>query len=169
MGACSSSDVLFWFAILAPVIVAEVFRSPMIDYRIVVLGAVAPLAEALLGRPNLLHTLLGAVGMLTIVMVATQGKRLLRRKLLGLPIGLMLHLVLDFTWAEQELLWWPGFGTDFPNHQVPAFDRPLGIGLTLEVVALVVGVWAARRYELTRAENRRRLFASGQLSREVLQ
>lgn len=141
----------------------------MVDYRLVALGALAPLAEAALGRPALLHTLVGSVGVLVIVMMATRGRRLLRRKLLGIPIGLMLHLVLDFTWAEQELLWWPAFGTAFPEHQIPAFERPLGIGLLLELLALGIGVWAARRYELTTAENWRRLATTGQLNRAVLQ
>ena len=40
--------MLLWFVVLAPVAVAEIFRSPMVDYRLVALGAVLPLAEAVL-------------------------------------------------------------------------------------------------------------------------
>jgi hypothetical protein len=161
--------VFLWFIVLSPIIVAEVFRSPMVDYRVVALGAAVPLLESLSGGPNLMHTLLGSVGVMTVVMLATQGRRLIRRRLLGIPIGLLLHLVLDGTWADQTLLWWPAFGRSFSDGQVPAFERSLLIGLALEAIAVGAGVWAARRYGLLDAENRRLLRSTGQLNREVLQ
>lgn len=160
--------MFLWFVILAPILVAEVFRSPMVDYRVVAFGAAFPLAEALTGGPFVLHTLLGVVSILAVVMAATQGRRLLRRRLLGVPIGLLIHLVLDGTWLDQALLWWPGFGTGFGDGQVPAFDRPLVVGLALEVLALVAGGWAWRRYDLADSANRTRLLTTGQLNREVL-
>ncbi len=49
--------MLLWFAVLALVLVAQVFDSPNLDYRLVVLGAVLPVAEGVLGGPWLLHTL----------------------------------------------------------------------------------------------------------------
>lgn len=160
--------MLLWFLVLAPVIVAEVFRSPMVDYRLVALGAVLPLAEALFAGPNVLHTLLAAVAVLTLVMLFTQHRRLVRRRLLGVPIGLFLHLVLDATWTDQTLLWWPGFGLSFGEGQVPELHRGLAVGLVLEVIAVAVGVWAVRRYELSDPTNRSRLFRTGQLDRHVL-
>ena len=160
--------MFLWFVVLAPVIVAEVFRSPMVDYRVVVFGATVPLLEAVTGGPSLAHTLLGTVGILTIVMLATQGRRLTRRRLLGVPIGLLLHLVLDGTWANSELLWWPGFGTSFGENQLPEFSRSLTVGIILELAALAVAVWAYRRYDLDRPENRSRLISTGQLNREEL-
>ncbi|MDA3041063.1 MAG: hypothetical protein O3C27_16340 [Actinomycetota bacterium] len=160
--------MFLWFLVVAPVIVAEVFRSPMVDYRVVALGAVLPLAEALLGGPSVFHTLLLPVVVLTVVMLATQRRRLVRRRLLGLPIGLLLHLVLDATWADRTLLWWPAFGGSFGEGQVPEVDRALAVGLGLEVIAVAIGVWAARRYELVDPRNRSRLVRSGQLDRHVL-
>ena len=157
-----------WFLIVAPVIVAEVFRSPMVDYRVVAFGAVLPLAEAVLGGPRVLHTLLLAVAVLTVVMLATQHRRLVRRRLLGVPIGLFLHLVLDATWADETLLWWPGFGGSFGEGQVPEVQRGLAVGLVLELLAVGVGVWAVRRYELLDPANRSRLVRTGQLDRQVL-
>jgi hypothetical protein len=159
--------VILWFAILAPVLVAEVFRSPMVDYRLVAFGALLPLVEVVTGA-NILHTLLGAAVIMTLVMLGTQRRRLVRRRLLGIPIGLFVHLVLDGSWTRSELFWWPGFGLDFGPSTLPEFDRPLAVGLTLELVALGVGWWAIRRYELGDAEKRRRLLTTGQLDRSVL-
>jgi hypothetical protein len=93
---------------------------------------------------------------------------LIRRRLLGVPIGLLLHLVLDGTWATSELLWWPGFGTSFGENQLPEFSRSLAVGIILELAALAAALWAYRRYDLDRPENRTRLISTGQLNREVL-
>ena len=160
--------MLIWFVALAPILVAEVFRSPMIDYRMVMLGAVLPLIEIFIGGPYVLHTLVGAVAALVIVMVATQGKRLRRRQLLGIPIGLFVHLILDGAWTQTELFWWPAFGLDFANSSIPELGRPLPVVLVLEAVGAVAGVWAWRRYGLGDPENRDRFRSSGQLDRKVL-
>lgn len=140
----------------------------MIDYRIVALGAAFPVLEGVAGGPSIGHSLLGAVGLLAVVMLATRGRRLLRRRLLGIPIGLLLHLVLDGTWTKQTLFLWPAFGSDFGSDQIPELARPLVIGVLLELLAIVAGAWAWRRYELGVAGNRARLVETGQLNREVL-
>lgn len=159
--------MLIWFLVLAPVSVAEVFRSPMIDYRLVALGAVLPLAEVLVGA-RFLHTLLGAVVVMTVVMLATQQRRLVRRRLLGIPIGMFVHLVLDGSWTRTELFWWPAFGSDFGVRTLPEFDRPLVVGVILEVIGVGVAWWAHRRYGLDDPTNLRRLLTTGQLDRSVL-
>lgn len=166
--AVACRAMLLWFAVLAPIVVAEVFRSPMVDYRLVALGAVLPLGEVVLGGPWLLHTLLGAVALLTVVMLTTVRRRLVRRRLLGVPIGLFLHLVLDATWTDRSLFWWPLFGADFPDDPVPELDRPVAVLVLLELLAVAIGVWAWRRYALDRSDNRRRLLATGHLDRQVL-
>lgn len=159
--------MLIWFLVLAPVLVAEVFRSPMIDYRLVALGAVLPLVEVFIGV-NVLHTLLGAVVMMAVVMLTTQKRRLLRRRLLGVPIGLFVHQVLDASWTRAELFWWPAFGLDFGPSTLPEFDRPLAIGLLLEILGIATAVWAYRRYDLADPNKRDRLIQTGQLDRSVL-
>ncbi len=160
--------MIFWFVIVAPVIVAEIFRSPMIDYRMVALGSLLPIADLLIGQAGVLHTLVGAVGSLALVMVATIGRRrLLRRKLLGIPIGLMLHLVIDFVWLNDRLLLWPAFGS-LEGQAVPVAERSMSLNLGLELIAVGVGVWAYRRYELDQPENMARLRATGQLPRSVM-
>ncbi|MFW2380709.1 MAG: hypothetical protein ACN4GZ_03040 [Acidimicrobiales bacterium] len=160
--------MFLWFVILAPVLVAEIFQSPMADYRVVAVGAALPLLEAVFGAPRYLHTMLFAMGLMAVVMLGTSKRRLVRRRLLGIPIGLLLHLVLDFTWADSQLLWWPAFGTDFSDDATAAFNRSLEVGLLLEVVAVAVGYWAYRRYELDNPENRDLLIRSGRLARSAM-
>jgi membrane-bound metal-dependent hydrolase YbcI (DUF457 family) len=139
----------------------------MIDYRFVAFGAVLPVGEAAFGRAMLFHTLLGAAIVLTIVMLATRGRRLVRRQWLGLPVGLLLHLVLDGTWTSKTLMWWPIFGFRFAD-PVPEFHRSPPVMILLEVIGIGAGVWAVRRYELNDRVNRDRFLHSGQLARGVV-
>jgi hypothetical protein len=160
--------MVLWFAVLAPVAVAEVFRSPLVDYRMVAAGALLPLVEVVAGRPLLLHTLFAPVAALTVVMVVTIRRRLVRRRLLGLPIGMLVHLVLDATWADATSFWWPAFGSPLDELAVPEVGRPIWVPVVLELVAVVVAVWAWRRYELRDEANRRLLLRTGHLARRVL-
>ncbi len=159
--------MLLWFVIVAPIIVAEVFRSPMVDYRYVALGAALPLVEVIGGRAIFLHSLLAPVVVLGLVMAATRNRRLLRRRLLGIPIGMFLHLVLDGTWTNAELFWWPAFGVDLSAQVLPELDRSLAFGLALEILAVVLGFVAWRRYGLDSNENRQLLWHQGHLARSV--
>ena len=154
--------MLLWFAGLGVAVVWLVFRSPAVDHRLVALGAVLPVGEVVLGGPRLLHTLLGAVVLLVLVMALTRS-RLRRRQLLGVPIGLFLHLVLDGVWSRTELFWWPLFGLDVGSDRLPELDRGLALMLAMEaagVIALVV-VW--RHFGLADAERRRRFVRTGRL------
>ncbi len=160
--------MFLWFVILAPILVAEVFRSPMVDYRMVALGAALPLLEVFAGGARVLHTLLGATVVMGLVMGATVGRRLVRRRWLGIPIGLFFHLLLDGTWTRASDFWWPAAGFEFRHDTLPEFDRPLVVGLLLEALAVGAGVWAWRRYELDDDDNRRFLVRTGQLARGVL-
>ncbi len=160
--------MVLWFVILAPVMVAEIFQSPMADYRVVAVGAALPLSEVVFGGPRYLHTMVVAMGLMAVVMLATSKRRLVRRRLLGIPIGLLLHLVLDFTWADSQLLWWPAFGTEFSETSTAAFNRSFEVGLLLDLAAVGVGYWAYRRYELDEPGNRELLIRSGRLARSAM-
>lgn len=159
--------MLLWFAVVAPVAVAEVFRSPMVDYRTVTLGAVLPLLDVVSGALFVLHTLLAPVAALGLVMGATVNQRLRRRRLLGLPIGMFLHQVLDGSWTSSELFWWPAFGWALDD-PVPESGRSWLVFAVLELAAVAVGVWAWRRYELADPDHRRHLVRTGHLARGVL-
>jgi inner membrane protein len=120
--------VLLWFAGGALVAVWQVFKDPAIDYRLVMAGAVAPdVVDAAFGGARLLHTLAFSVVLLCGVMLATRGRRGTRRRLLALPIGTFLHLVLDAMWARTEVFWWPAFGLDLPGDGLPSSDRPAAV------------------------------------------
>lgn len=158
--------MFLWFAVTAPILVAEVFRSPLVDYRLVAVGALLPLLEAVTGLFVGLHTLAGAVASLALVMAATSGRRLVRRRLLGLPIGLFCHLVLDGTWTRTRLFWWPAFG--LASQPAPEVGRSPLVWLVLEAAGLALAVVAWRRYGLASPDNRRLLAAQGHLARGVL-
>src|SRR5687767_3342682 len=104
--------MLLWYAGVSVLAVALVFRSRGVDYRLVALGSLLPLAvDGVIGARSLGHTLLFAVALLGAVMVATIGRsRLLRRRLLCLPIGVLCGLVLSGSFADAERFWWPALG-----------------------------------------------------------
>lgn len=158
--------MLIWFLVAAPFLVAEIFRSPMVDYRLVALGAVLPVIEVAIGRPFVLHTLVAPVLVMTATMAATVGRRLLRRRLLGVSIGLFLHLVLDATWSSAHLFWWPVFGLSFAGLEVPEASSP-GWRLVLELVGVALAFVAWRRYGLDDPAARDRLVRRGHLPAAV--
>ncbi len=156
--------MFFWFVTFAVLVVVAVFDSPAMDYRYVAVGAVLPVIEVVIGHPYIFHTLLGSVGALVIVAVATRGRRLAARRFVGLPIGLFLHLVADGTWSRSELFWWPFLGTSaFGAGDVPERAH-LTVSLGLEVVGIAAAVWVVRRFGLDRPEPRRRFVRSGRLA-----
>lgn len=158
--------MLIWFAVMSVVLTWAVFQSPALDYRLVALGAVLPVIEVPFGAGPL-HSLLAPTAVLTIVMLATRGRRLARRRWLGIPIGMYLHLVLDLSWTRSETFWWPALGVEFGEGR--AFELDSGIwSLVMEVVAVLVGVWAYGRFGLDDAGRRSRFLRTGQLDRSVM-
>lgn len=137
----------------------------MVDYRLVAFGAVLPVVELALPNASVLHTLLAPVVVLTVVMLTTIGRRLVRRRLLGIPIGMFFHLVLDGTWASASLFWWPAFGFSFAELAVPEASN-IGFRLLLEVVGLGIAYAAYRRYGLDDSDKLDRFLKSGRLATE---
>lgn len=159
----SAESVFLWFVFAAPFLVAEIFKSPMVDYRLVAAGAVLPLADVVVGHGTVLHTLLGPVAVLTVVMLATMGRRLVRRRLLGIPIGMFFHLVLDGTWTSSVLFWWPAFGRSLDGEPVPE-STSVGWRIVLELLGIGIAVMSVRRYGLDDRAARSRLYRTGHLS-----
>ncbi len=141
-----------------------VFDSPAVDYRFVAAGGVLPLLESLTGRPYVLHTLLGSVALMTLVMAATVGRRIVRRKLLGVPIGTFVFLVASTSWTRTELFWWPVAGLDeIGIGPVPEYDHPVAVLVVLELVGIGLLVWISRRFQLAKPTNRAELLRTGRL------
>ena len=160
--------MLLWFVGVSFAAVWLVFRSPALDYRLVMLGSVLPLGEVGLGRPFILHTLLASVVAMAVVMLLTRHRRLLRRRWISLVIGLMLHLALDGVWAVAEVFWWPFFGTTFADVPLPELDHGAGVTVLLEALGVLALVWCWRAFGLADPANRELLVRAGHLNRELV-
>ena len=100
--------MLLWFAATSFLTAWLVFRDPAFDYRLVIAGALLPdLVDVWFGGAGPLHSVVGSVALLVVVMVATIGHRSWRRHLIALPIGTFLHLVFDGAFSISEAFWWP--------------------------------------------------------------
>ncbi len=160
--------MLAWFVGCGVVVVACVFDSSGIDYRVVTAGSVLPLAENLTGSPWVLHTLAGSALALAAVMAATagRGRRLSRRRWIGLPIGTLVFLAASGSWSRTSLFWWPLAGGGGVGHgPAPELDRAPAVIITLELLGLAGLIWAARRFGLSDPGRRRALLRTGRLTR----
>lgn len=155
--------MFFWFLGSVVIAVWWVFRDPAFDYRLVVVGALLPLVDLAFGGARVLHSVTFAVALLVVLMLATPGRKPIRKMLLGLPIGLMLHLVFTGAWRNADVFWWPlgGFGFDDAPH--PVVERGWW-NLPLEAVGLAMCWWVVRRARLTDPERRAWFRRTGQLA-----
>ena len=164
----SDNTMLLWFAGMAFVVVWTVFKDTAIDYRLVMAGALLPdVVDAWSGGAWVVHSLACSVVLLVVVMLATRGRRLRRRRLLAVPIGTFCHLLLDAMWTRTETFWWPFFGWQFDGDGLPSFDRPVAVTAVLEVLGLAALVWAWSRFRLGESERRREFVRTGRLGRDL--
>lgn len=160
--------MLLWFVGMSFAAVWLVFRSPALDYRLVMLGSVLPLVDAALGGPRLAHTLLFSVVAMLGVMLLTRHRRLIRRRWISLVIGLMVHLVLDGVWTIAEVFWWPFFGFGFPDVALPELSHGVEVTVVLEALGVAALVWCWRAFALGDRANRDLLWRTGHLNRDVV-
>jgi hypothetical protein len=140
--------VALWFAGTAFLTVWLVFRDPAFDYRLLIVGALLPdLVDAFFGGSAILHSVLGSVVLLALVMAVTVGRRSLRRHLIALPIGTFLHLVFDGAFASSQAFWWPLAGGSVADQALPVVARGWW-NVLLELIGLGILVWAWRRFRL---------------------
>lgn len=139
-----------WFAGGAVVLVWGILRDPALDYRVLVAGALAPevVGVALLHG----HTLVVSAALLATVVVATRGRRDVRRRWLALPLGTFAHLVLDGVWGDTDLFWWPAFGWSLAGQRLPSLERGWVVLVAQEVAGLLALVWFARRLSVEERE-----------------
>jgi len=156
--------MLLWFVFGAIFGVWNVFQSPGLDFRLIAAGALLPeLIDLPFGAQAYAHTLFAATVVLVATMLATvgRGRRLRRRRALGLAIGWFAALVLSAAWAHKEVFWWPAFGAARP-------DAPLFAVWPVVVIEELLGAaaawWTWSRFALWDATRRRVLFRTGRLA-----
>ena len=107
--------MLLWFAGMSFLAVWVVFHDPAIDHRLVMAGAVLPdVVDGVTGGPWVLHSVLGSVALLTAVMLGTVHRRLLRRQLIALPIGIY-SAMRQYSFADYVFTTLGFIGLAIPN------------------------------------------------------
>jgi hypothetical protein len=155
--------VLFWFVGTAVVAVWFVFGDPRFDYRLLIVGSVLPgLIDLAFGGARALHSLTVSVVVLAVVMVATPRGSALRRTLMGLPIGMLLHLVFTGAWLDADVFWWPFTGSSFEGAPHPIVERGWW-NVVLELIGLGLCWWVVVRAELRTPERWAMFRRTGQL------
>jgi membrane-bound metal-dependent hydrolase YbcI (DUF457 family) len=100
-------------------------------------------------------------------MVAARGRRLVQRRLLGLPIGMFLHLALDGAWADAHAFWWPFLGPSWSRSRLPELGRGAGT-LLLEVLGAAACAWGYRRFKLDEPARRAEFLRTGRVGRDIV-
>jgi hypothetical protein len=155
--------MFLWFLATAVMSVWYVFTDPRFDYRLLLVGAILPdLIDIPLGHAQAAHSLTVAVGVLTAVMLVTAGRKPIRRLLLGLPIGMLLHLVWDAAFASAKVFWWPFIGS-WGSVRVPSIQRGWW-DVPLELIGAFGVRWIWRRFGLADPERRRTFLRTGVLT-----
>lgn len=154
--------MFLWFIGTAVISVWYVFRDPRFDYRLLAVGAVLPDVIDLPDRhARWAHSLTVAVGVLVVVMLVTAGRKPIRRLLLALPIGMLLHLVWDGAFASTRVFWWP-FSGSWGSVRVPSLQRGW-LNIAFEGAGALILVWMWRRCELSDPQRRSALLRHGRL------
>lgn len=162
---------------VAAVIVYVTLGRARIDYRWILVGAVAPdvldgmlsatVYETTSGR-GVAHSIVAVVVVAVGIITFTRGES--RLSLFGLAVGWLLHLVADGMWGSPETFLWPAFGTRFSV--VPA--EPYSWDLLVhpldhlavwggEVAGLAALLYLAAAFELGDPDRRKRFFEDGRL------
>jgi hypothetical protein len=159
--------MVLWFIGPSILVVWSVFRSPAADYRVVAVGSLLPLVELPFGEPRLLHSLTGAALALAVVMIGARGRRVVQRRLLGLPIGMLMHLVLDGAWTDTRGFWWPFLGASWSTSELPELGRG-GFNVVLELAGAAACWWGWRRFRLGEPDRRQLFVQTGRVGRDIV-
>ncbi len=136
--------MFLWFVGTAFAAVWYVFRDPRFDYRLLAVGALLPEIIDLPSRQaRWAHSVTAAVAVLAVIMLATAGRKPVRRLLLAIPIGMLLHLVFDGAFTATEVFWWP-FSGGWGDVELFSLQRGWW-NVPLELAGAALIVWAWRR------------------------
>jgi hypothetical protein len=137
--------MFFWFLATAILTIAWVFKDPRFDYRLLVVGAVLPDVVDWPTGWRVMHSVVTSIVVLALVMLVSLGRKPYRKLLLGLPIGMFLHLVFDGVFTSAEMFWWPMGGWQFSAAELPVVARGWW-NVPLELVgAFALWRWWRRR------------------------
>ena len=127
--------MVLWFFGTALVATWFVFRDARMPRWWILVGAIAPdVADGIAFRgAGVAHSIVVGVGILVAVMLATIGRRAVRKRLLGFSIGWFFHLVFDGAWGNAALFWWPLGNAHLGSKPLPSFDRPWWLTVAMEV------------------------------------
>ena len=131
--------MFFWHVGLSISFFRFVFKDFTADLRFLIVGVIFPekiyLSLKLINisgiYPELGHTLLFAIFSLFLVMIFTKRDTQLRRNSLLVSIGIFFHLLFDFMWLRQEVLFFP---LQFEDTERLAFN--IGVLFIQEVIGL---------------------------------
>jgi hypothetical protein len=130
---------------------------------VLLVGAILPdLIDAPFGGARIAHSVTFSVVVLVVVMLSTIGRRSLRRRLLFLPIGMLLHLVFDGTFTDAKVFWWPFSGLSPSDAPLPSVDRGAW-NVLFELIGLAILTWAWRRFGFADPRRRRVFWRTGHL------
>lgn len=167
MWADAGALMLFWFVATAVLSVHLVFRDLAFDHRLLIVGAIVPVLGGLVGDASaVLLSMATPVVVLAVLMAVTTGRKPIRRTLLGLPIGMFLHLVFTGSWTEGQRFWWPALGGSIADITSPVASRGLW-NLPLELLGFLLLVAMLRRARLDDVERRREFISRGVLDLSV--
>jgi len=154
--------MFFWYVGVSVLAVVLVFQSVGVDYRFIAVGSLLPeVVNIFFGHRAFGSTLVFPVVVLLVVMVATIGKpRLLRRRWLGIPIGIFSGLILSGAFTVSALFWWPLTGSGFGLQ--PMFPSA-AVVVVEELIGIVACWWLIGRYDLWQALPRREFIRTGRL------
>lgn len=156
--------MFFWFIGTAVLSVWFVFRDPAFDHRTLVIGALLPdVVDGIWGGARALHSVSASVATLVIVMLATIGRRPIRKRLLSIPIGMFLHLIYDGAFNNTQVFWWPFTGLSFAGDRLPVVDRGM-LNVAFEIAGLLMCVFAWKKFRLGEPQRRQNFLKSGTLS-----
>jgi hypothetical protein len=157
--------VLLWFVATSVLTIFLVFTDPRFDYRPLIVGALLPdVIDAPFGGARAMHSLTTSVVLVAVVMVATIGRRTVRKRLLAVPIGMLLHIVFDGAFTDTDVFWWP-FSGGFGDARLPLVERGIVVDVVLEAIGAALLWWAWRAFGLADRRRRVHLLRTGQLSR----
>ena len=154
--------MFLWFIATACFSVWFVFRDDRFDYRFLILGVFLPdIIDVFSGGAWFFHTLIASVGTMAVIMIATRGHRVIRRRLLAIPIGMFLHLVFDGAFTSTEVFWWPFTGGSLDG-PLPVAQR-WGLNVVLEILGAVLLLWMWKRFQLSQRSRRKEFLRTGNL------